>query len=188
MRDGARLGYELVRSSIVSPSFAKTTAGGHSPCRRRIEYRKSIGVPENAHVPTPLRSAGSSRGKRLYGNISTCRRWYIGLLEEERPGGRFEGLMDTIRSRLHDPLTVVELAAIAGMSPRNFSRCFTAETDLAPAKAVERVRAECARAQLRGGGRSVAEVVVCYGFGNSERMRRALLRVYGIGSSVLRMT
>ena len=41
-----------------------------------------------------------------------------------------------------------ELAAAANLSPRQFSRVFTAETGLSPAKAVERLRVEAARAAL----------------------------------------
>jgi transcriptional regulator GlxA family with amidase domain len=41
------------------------------------------------------------------------------------------------------------------MSSRNFSRAFQAETELPPAKAVERLRVETARDALGGNSRSI---------------------------------
>ncbi len=101
-------------------------------------------------------------------------------LLEFAPSGRFAKLMEYIRSHLAEPLTVTQLAAQSGMSERNFSRAFRAEAGLSPAKAVEKLRAESARAALESGTTSVAEVAAATGYGDAERMRRSLLRIYGV--------
>jgi len=100
--------------------------------------------------------------------------------------GRFESLLDYVRTHLTEPLAVEDLARLSGMSPRNFSRVFLAEVGCTPAKAVERVRVEAARAALETSTRSVAEVALRTGFGDAERMRRALVRCCDTSPSRLR--
>lgn len=111
---------------------------------------------------------------------------FSALLELERPDGRFAPLLDYARSHLRARLSVEELAQRAGMSARNFARAFTAETGVTPAKAIERLRAEAARAALESGTRSVQQVAREAGFGDAERMRRAFVRLYGTPPSALK--
>ena len=99
------------------------------------------------------------------------------LLELQRPEGRFGGLLDEVRSRLHEDHRVNALAARACMSPRHFARCFRAETGTTPAHAVERLRVEAARAALQSGQPSVQRIARECGFGNTERMRRSFQRL-----------
>jgi transcriptional regulator GlxA family with amidase domain len=101
------------------------------------------------------------------------------LLELAPAGGRFGSLLEHIRTHLQDPLSVEQLAARAAMSPRNFARAFRSETGITPAKAVERLRAEAAKVALESGTQSVQIVARQYGFGDAERLRRSLIRLYG---------
>jgi transcriptional regulator GlxA family with amidase domain len=59
---------------------------------------------------------------------------------------------------------------------------------VAPAKAVERLRVEAARAAIEAGARSLEEVARMTGFGNGERMRRAFLKFTGQPPAVARRT
>ena len=104
---------------------------------------------------------------------------FSALLEMERPQGRFAGVLEWAREHLTDGLTVEQLADMAGMSPRNFARAFAAETGVTPAKAVERLRLDAARARLDAGGDSVEVIARLTGFGDPDRMRRAFLRAFG---------
>ena len=97
----------------------------------------------------------------------------------EMQGGRFDGLLAWARENLAQPLTVDQLAAQASMSPRNFARLFTSETGATPAKAVERLRVEAARALLDSQPLQIEDVALETGFGDSERMRRAFVRAFG---------
>jgi len=108
------------------------------------------------------------------------------LLQMERTGGRFGELWDHVRTHLRDPLSVAELARLSCMSPRNFSRVFTDEVGVAPAKAIERLRVDTARADLESGNASIQQVATACGFGNPERMRRSFLRVLGAPPSALK--
>lgn len=101
------------------------------------------------------------------------------LLDLQQPEGRFTGLLDAVRQDLRRDHRVEDLAALACMSPRHFARCFRAETGATPAQAVERLRVEAARAALEGGAASVLRVSRDCGFGSTERMRRAFLRLLG---------
>jgi transcriptional regulator GlxA family with amidase domain len=108
------------------------------------------------------------------------------LLEMERNDGRFGELWDHVRAHLRDRLSVAELARVSCMSPRNFSRVFTEEVGIAPAKAIERLRVDAARAALESGRHSIQQVAAACGFGNPERMRRSFLRVLGAPPSALK--
>jgi transcriptional regulator GlxA family with amidase domain len=118
----------------------------------------------------------------------------------KRPGGqaqhsalldldaqRFAQLNAWMRDHLADDLSVEALAKQAAMSPRNFARLYAAETGVTPAKAVERMRADAARAALERGG-SIQEIARKTGFGDSERMRRAFMRLYGAPPATMRRT
>ena len=101
-------------------------------------------------------------------------------------GGRFAGLLAWMRENLAERLTNERLAERAGMSERNFARAFLAETRLTPAKAVERLRLEAARAAVEDGARPIDLIARGAGFGDPERMRRAFVRAFGQPPQVLR--
>lgn len=107
------------------------------------------------------------------------------LLDLDAP--RFAQLHAWMRGHLSGDLSVERLAAQAGMSPRTFARAYAADTGVTPAKAVERMRVEAARARLERGG-AIQEIASETGFGDSERMRRAFVRHFGAPPAALRRT
>jgi transcriptional regulator GlxA family with amidase domain len=111
---------------------------------------------------------------------------FSALLDAGGVHGRFAELMDWIRERLAEPLSVERLADEAAMSPRHFARAFRAETGLTPAKAVERLRLEAARQRVEGTPEPIDRVAESVGFGDPERMRRAFLRAFGQPPQALR--
>jgi transcriptional regulator GlxA family with amidase domain len=108
------------------------------------------------------------------------------LLDMTPKSDRIEMVLAHIRQNLRNPLTIEELAGIANLSPRQFSRAFLAETGQSPAKAVERLRLEAARFMLEEGRHTVNVVAQETGFADRERMRRAFLRTFGVPAEVLR--
>jgi transcriptional regulator GlxA family with amidase domain len=110
------------------------------------------------------------------------------LLDIDRPGGRFSPLLAWARERLQERLPVGRLADHAGMSSRNFARAFATETDMTPAKAVERLRLEAARERVESGAEPIECIASDTGFGDPERMRRAFLRAFGQPPQALRRT
>ncbi len=78
--------------------------------------------------------------------------------------------------------TAASLAARAGVSPRHLARLFAAELDTTPARFVEEVRLDHAKAQLDA-GRGVAEAARAAGFGSAETMRRVFVARLGVPPS-----
>jgi transcriptional regulator GlxA family with amidase domain len=112
---------------------------------------------------------------------------FSSLLELDRSAqGRFRALLDHVRRHLRERHSVEDLAERACMSPRHFARLFRAEIGTTPAKAVEKLRVEAARAALESGAGSVQRVALDCGFGDVERMRRSFLRLLGVAPSALK--
>jgi transcriptional regulator GlxA family with amidase domain len=108
------------------------------------------------------------------------------LLEMTPKSDRIELVLTHIRQNLRNPLTIEELAAVAKLSPRQFSRAFLSETGHSPAKAVEQLRLEAARFMLEEGRHTVNVVAQETGFADRERMRRAFVRSFGVPAEAMR--
>lgn len=92
---------------------------------------------------------------------------------------RVQATLAYARRNLRAALSVEDLAQVAGLGPRQFSRAFRAETGTSPAKAIEGLRLEAARLMIEQSRHPVATIAAETGFGDQERMRRAFLRVLG---------
>ncbi|QCI63434.1 GlxA family transcriptional regulator [Phreatobacter stygius] len=101
------------------------------------------------------------------------------LLELDPPSSRIREALTYARDHLHETLSVERLADVACLSPRQFGRAFLAETGQTPAKAVERLRAEAARARIEAGREPIEAIARGVGFTDPERMRRAFVRAFG---------
>lgn len=108
------------------------------------------------------------------------------LIELEPRSDRVRRALGFAKEHLRNELSVEELAAVASLSPRQFSRVFREETGQSPAKAVERLRLEAARLMIEDGRHSLDEVARDTGFADRERMRRAFLRSFGQPPQALR--
>lgn len=111
---------------------------------------------------------------------------FSALVELGGRTGRFEPLIAWMREHLAEPLTVERLADRAAMSPRHFARAFADETGTTPAKAVERLRVEVARAAVETSHAPLERIAETAGFGEPGRMRRAFLRAFGQPPQALR--
>lgn len=108
------------------------------------------------------------------------------MLELDAKSDRVQTALAFARKNLRAPLTVEQLADVAQLSPRQFSRVFRAETGQSPARAIENLRLEAARLLLEQSRLPVEEVARQSGFGDRERMRRGFLRTFGQTPQVLR--
>lgn len=113
---------------------------------------------------------------------------FSALLALQGGDGRFDALLDHVRRHLGEHHSVDALAQRACMSPRHFAREFRTRTGYTPAKAVERLRVEAARAAMEDGSPSLQRVARDCGFGDTERMRRAFVRLLGTTPSGVRRT
>lgn len=85
---------------------------------------------------------------------------------------RLAELLDWIPANLGADLSLEALASEAKMAPRTLSRVFARELGTGPARYVERIRLEAARALLQDAQASVATVARLTGFGHPENLRR----------------
>lgn len=108
------------------------------------------------------------------------------LLELEPKTDRMQAVLTYARRNLTSRLSVEELAGVARLSPRQFSRAFQIETGQSPAKAIEHLRLEAARTLMEDSRHSIDVVASQTGFADRDRMRRAFLRAYGQPPQVLR--
>jgi transcriptional regulator GlxA family with amidase domain len=131
---------------------------------------EDLGIELSRHVAKKLvvyhrRSGGQSQ--------------YSALLDMAPASDRVQKTLLHARANLRRPLSVADLAEVAHLSPRQFSRAFKSETGQSPAHAVENLRVEAARVLMEEGDHSLAAVARESGFGDPERMRRAFLRTLG---------
>ena len=81
--------------------------------------------------------------------------------------------------------SVTKLASRASLSTRQLTRLFQSELGMTPARYVELVRIDFARAALET-GRTVTETARVAGFGSPETLRRVFLNHLGIGPKAYR--
>ncbi|HWL89576.1 MAG TPA: GlxA family transcriptional regulator [Polyangiaceae bacterium] len=108
------------------------------------------------------------------------------LLELEPKSDRMQSVLTYAKQNLQTPLSVEQLAKVAHLSPRQFSRAFRAETGRPPAKAIEDLRIEAAKLMMERGQHSIDVVARENGFTGREHMRRAFLRAFGQPPQVIR--
>jgi len=108
------------------------------------------------------------------------------LLELEPKSDRIQTVLGYAREHLAEALTVEQLAEVASLSPRQFSRAFRAETGQSPAKAIENLRLEAARQMLERGRLTLDQIALETGFSDRRRMREAFLRAFGQPPQVIR--
>jgi transcriptional regulator GlxA family with amidase domain len=127
----------------------------------------------------------------------TVARWTVMFLQ--RPGGQSQfserlALPSTVASPIREIVDAVvaepaadhrlaQLAKRAAVSDRHLRRLFADQTGTTPARFVERIRVEAARERLERTATPIETVAATCGFGSAETMRRAFLRVLGVGPS-----
>ena len=126
------------------------------------------------------------------------------VLHLRRPGGQTQfaapvwvarakrepirAVQDAVESEPGGAHSITELARLAAMSPRHFTRVFTDEVGEAPGAYVERVRTEAARRQLEQTDDTVVAIAARCGFGTAETMRRNFIRRIGVSPDQYRKT
>jgi transcriptional regulator GlxA family with amidase domain len=95
-------------------------------------------------------------------------------------GQRLADLLSWLTDHHHKPMTVEDMAAQAGMSPRTFARVFVTETGDTPALYLEKLRLEHAVRLLETTDTSLDITARECGFTGHEQLRRTFQRHKGI--------
>jgi transcriptional regulator GlxA family with amidase domain len=104
---------------------------------------------------------------------------FSAMLELDSKSDRIRHALDYAKRNLRKILSVGELAEVANLSARQFSRAFRAETGQSPAKAIENLRVEAAKSLVEDSRHAIDVVARETGFADPERMRRAFIRKFG---------
>jgi len=114
-----------------------------------------------------------------------------GTVSEERPLGalcwrQLEQVYDYIECNLHQPLTVTELATIAGVSPTHFTRLFRGQTGEPPYRYVRKRRLDWAERLIVGTRLSLAAIAAAVGFSDQSHLNRVMRAERGLTPGQLR--
>lgn len=115
----------------------------------------------------------------IYHRRAGGQRQHSALLELGPKSDRIQSALAFAKKNLSSSISVEQLASVANLSTRHFSRAFQSETGLSPAKAIEKLRIEAARIMIEDGRHSIETVAKETGFYDRERMRRAFVRTLG---------
>lgn len=108
------------------------------------------------------------------------------LLELAPRSDRIQQALDYARRNLASQLGVEQLAEQINLSPRQFSRIFTAETGQSPAKAIEAMRLEAARVMVEQGRHPLEVIARETGFRDRRHLREVFLRGFGVAPQSMR--
>ncbi|WP_366523752.1 GlxA family transcriptional regulator [Nevskia ramosa] len=108
------------------------------------------------------------------------------MLKLSPKSDRIQQALDHARRNLAGTLSVEELAEVAHLSPRQFSRVFTAETGQSPAKAIEGLRLEAARVMIEQARNPLEVIARETGFRDRAHMREVFVRGFGIPPQLAR--
>ena len=97
-------------------------------------------------------------------------------------------MLDRLRNRIADDISVAELAALTGLGTRQFCRRFRASTGSTPARMLDAMRLELASALLGTTSKSITEIALDCGFSQPQHLATAFRRRFGTTSSDFRAT
>ncbi|WP_200550740.1 GlxA family transcriptional regulator [Kosakonia sp. LAM2021] len=97
-------------------------------------------------------------------------------LQQASGVGPISELQNWILANLAEDLSVERLAEQVAMSPRNFTRVFTRESGVSPARYVAEARLAAARSRLEQTSETLEQIAAATGFGSSINLRRIFER------------
>lgn len=122
----------------------------------------------------------------VYAHRPGHQRQFSAVLDaQSKAGEQFAEVTAWIVTHLDQPIRVADLARVARMSERNFTRRFSAAVGTAPSRFVETVRLERARTLLEA-RKSVKAVTRDVGYRSEAAFRSAFEKHYGIAPSMYR--
>ena len=193
--DGRTVTTHWARAQQLAEEFPLITVDADPIYRRDGAVWTSAGV--TAGIDLALAMVEADYGADI---AQTVARWMVMFLH--RPGGQTQfaapvwvpraarttvrAVQDYIDNHPAADHRLDLLAERAAMSSRHFSRIFTAEVGETPARYVERVRVEAARAALETTAAQLELVAINCGFGTAESLRRAFQRRVGVAPDAYR--
>ena len=193
--DGRTVTTHWAGAQQLADDYPRVTVDADPIYRRDGNVWTSAGV--TAGIDLTLAMVEADHGTDV---AQTVARWMVMFLH--RPGGQTQfatpvwvpratraavrAAQDHIDNHPADDHRLDLLAERAAMSSRHFSRVFTAQVGETPARYVERVRVEAARADLESTTTSLDVIATNCGLGTAESLRRAFQRRVGVAPDAYR--
>ena len=98
----------------------------------------------------------------------------------------FQEIINYIQANLNQTITLEELAALASLSPRHFSRKFKLHTQMSPNQYVIRCRVETAELLLLHTDIPIADIAILVGFHSQSHLNRHFKRILKVTPKILR--
>jgi AraC family transcriptional regulator len=102
------------------------------------------------------------------------------------PTASLRRVEERVRSRLAEPITVDELAEVAGFSRRHFLRAFKQSIGQTPLRYVQDLRLDEAKRQLIAGKRSITAIAIDCGFSHVQHFSTAFRKATGLSPTQYR--
>jgi transcriptional regulator GlxA family with amidase domain len=192
--DGRRVTTHWARADELQRRFPLLKVEPESIYIRDGKYWSSAGM--TACIDLALAMVEQDHGAELvlqiarqmviYHRRASSHSQFSTLLELAPRSDPIQKTLSYARANLRRQLSVDELAGVANLSRRQFSRRFRDETGQSPARAVESLRLEAARAMLENSRHTLDYIARESGFAQVEQMRRAFMRVCGAPPQSLR--
>jgi len=96
-------------------------------------------------------------------------------------------VLDRMRDRIADDVSLADLADLVGLGPRQFCRRFRGSTGSTPGRVMDGMRLDLAAALLTTTRRSVTEIALDCGFSQPQHLATAFKRRYGTTPGGFRM-
>jgi transcriptional regulator GlxA family with amidase domain len=193
--DGRTVTTHWARAQTLADEYPRVTVNPDPIYIRDGNVWTSAGV--TAGIDLALAMVEADHGNQV---AQTVARWMVMFLH--RPGGQTQfaapvwvpratrsavrSAQDYIDTHPADDHRLDLLARRAAMSSRHFSRVFTDQVGETPARYVERVRVEAARAELESTTSSLDLIAIHCGLGTAESLRRAFQRRVGVAPDAYR--
>jgi AraC family transcriptional regulator len=111
---------------------------------------------------------------------------HVRTMQQERGSRVIERVREYIEGNLGEPLSLLQIAALADMSVRHMSRAFKATTGYAPHEHIVRRRIMKASELIRSGHLGLADIAIAVGFSSHAHMTTAFQRIRGQPPSLFR--
>lgn len=192
--DGRRVTTHWARADELQRSFPSLTVVPESIYIKDGKYWSCAGM--TACIDLALAMVEQDHGAELvlqiarqmviYHRRASSHSQFSPMLEMAPRSDPIQKALSYARAHLRRQLSVDEMAGVANLSRRQFTRRFRDETGQSPAKAVESLRLESAREMIENTRHTLDYVARESGFAQVEQMRRAFVRVCGAPPQSLR--
>jgi len=174
---------QRVDSVAFDPAFDQTRGPG-STIRHMLDFLFAELARSDSLLTNPIATRSFQDNLTLY-LLLGLRHSHTERLQQQRAAAapaNVKRAEEFMRANTCTPLTIVEIAQVAGCSVRALQVAFRRFRRTTPMAALRRIRLEAARAELLCAGRteSIARIAAGHGFSTPSRFAQLFRRAYGV--------